>query len=579
MLTHNETPEERTLTSLTRSHSFDLLALLVLCGFVFFYGLGQIPLLGPDEPRYVEVAREMYLSGDWISPRLAGGLWFEKPPLLYWMAASGFAIFGVSEFAARLGVAILSTLGVVIIYFFGSFVRSRAFGLASAFSLATMGLWIGFSRAATFDLPLAIIIECIIFTFFLADRTDYRGRASLVWMMLCGVLLGISLLAKGLAGPVIAGFVIGAHLVLTRRLRVALSRPGLLLTAGVLTILIAGIWYIPMFARHKWAFFEDFFLAHHFQRYFSDKYHHPQPFYFFIVVALAGTFPWSVLLLRSAIASFRRLRLRHFDPDSRLDLLIWLWILVPVVFFSFSGSKLPGYILPVFPALALAVGIAVDIPRDKFSWPFIATGLLIIAIAIGVAMRAPLELGVASASIRWIAAASAAVAVATVLVQRLKGSLAAFVSLGFGVAILCVATVKVVYPALGERESLRDLALLAKTQALPGERLVFYLDNHQGVNYYATDLPLREERSELLTLKHGDELAGLMLARGYETIEVMAYDRWVAGLEANPLLSVERLARQARPVGCSPGCDWVLVRVGIRGQGSGARSQGRTGDR
>ena len=561
MLTHNETPEERTLANLARTHRLDLLALVVLCGFVFFYGLGRIPLLGPDEPRYVEVAREMFLSGDWISPRLAGGLWFEKPPLLYWMAASGFAVFGVTEFAARLGVAILSTLGIVITYFFGTFIRSRAFGLASAFSLATMGLWIGFSRAATFDLPLAIIIEGMVFSFFLADRVDYRGRAASVWLLVCGVLLGISLLAKGLAGPVIGGLVIVAYLLLTRRVRIALSRPGLLLLAGVITILTAGIWYIPMFERHKWAFFEDFFLAHHLQRYFSDKYHHPQPFYFFLLVALAGTFPWTVFLVRSAIASFRRLRLRHFDHDSRFDLLVWLWILVPIVFFSFSGSKLPGYILPVFPALALAVGMAVDIPQGKPSWTFIATGLLIIAIATTVSMRAPFELGVAPASMRLIAAVAAAVAVVTVLVQRMKDSLAGFISLGFGVAIICVATVRVVYPALGDRESLRDLALVAKTQALPGERLVFYLDNHQGVNYYATELPLREERSELLTLKHGDELAGLMIARGYETIEVMAYDRWVSGLEANPLLSVERLARQARSIGCSPGCDWILMRV------------------
>jgi len=561
MLTYNETPEERTLANLTRTHRLDFLALLVLCGFVFFYGLGRIPLLGPDEPRYVEVAREMFLSGDWISPRLAGGLWFEKPPLLYWMAASGFAIFGISEFAARLGVAVLSTFGIVITYFFGSFIRSRTFGLASAFSLATMGLWIGFSRAATFDLPLSIIIEGMVFSFFLADRVDYRGRAASVWLLVCGVLLGISLLAKGLAGPVIGGLVIVAYLLLTRRMRIALSRPGLLFLAGLITILTAGIWYIPMFERHKWAFFEDFFLAHHLQRYFSDKYHHPQPFYFFLVVALAGTFPWSVLLVRSAIASFRRLRLRHFDQDSRFDLLVWLWILVPIVFFSFSGSKLPGYILPVFPALALAVGMAAEIPRGKSSWAFIATGLLMIAIATTVSMRAPFELGVAPASMRWIAVVAAAVAVATVLVQRLKDSLSGFISLGFGVAIICVATVKVVYPALGDRESLRNLAVVAKTQALPGERLVFYLDSHQGVNYYATELPLREERSELLTLKHGDELAGLMIARGYETIEVMAYDRWVSGLEENPLLSVERLARQARPIGCSPGCDWILVRV------------------
>ena len=173
----------------------------------------------------------------------------------------------------------------------------------------------------------------------------------------------------------------------------------------------------------------------------------------------------------------------------------------------------------------------------------------------------PAELGVSQSSILIVSITAAVVAVAVAAVRHVKGPLAAIVVLSAGVAAITVVTVIVIFPALGERESLRDLALTAKAKALSGERLVFYLDNHQGINYYATELPLREERSELLTLKHGDEMAGLLLAKGYETVEVMAYDRWVSGLEENPLISVERLARQGRRLACSPGCDWVLVRV------------------
>ena len=560
MLTHNEPSQD--LTSQNKPRFADILLLAALSFLTFFYGLGRIPLLGPDEPRYIEVAREMFASGDWISPTLAGGFWFEKPPLLYWMAASGFALFGVSEFGARLGVAILSAVGVLVIYLFGSHVRSRAFGLAGAVSLATMGLWIGFSRAATFDLPLAVIVECTIFSFFLADRADYKGRTSALWLSACGILLGISLLAKGLAGPVIAGLVVGVFLLLTRRLVRFLSHPLQLLGAGVLMILTAAIWYAPMFARHKWAFFEDFFLAHHFQRYFSDKYHHPQPFYFFPVVALAGTFPWCALLVHSAITSFRTFRTRISDPNSRLEVLIWLWILVPIVFFSFSGSKLPGYILPVFPALSLAVGLAVESRSRRLLWPFIATIVLLPGVAIAVALRAPAELGVSQTSMRWIVVLGAAVALATFATYKMKGAMSGIIALGIGVGITAIATVELIYPALGSRESLRDLALVAKSKALPGERLVFYLDNHQGINYYATELPLREDRSELLTVKHGDELAGLLMARGYDTIQVMAYDRWASGLEQNPLISVEILGRKKERISCSPGCDWVLMRVG-----------------
>ena len=112
-------------------------------------------MIGPDEPRYTEIAREMYQTGDWITPRLAGMHWFEKPALTYWLVAAGFQVFGVSEFTARLPIALFSSFGVFLLFYFGRRLFTTRFGYLSAAALITSSLWVGFSRAATFDLPLS----------------------------------------------------------------------------------------------------------------------------------------------------------------------------------------------------------------------------------------------------------------------------------------------------------------------------------------------------------------------------------------------------------------------------------------
>ncbi len=231
-------------TQFTKGTATESLLILAVCGAAFFFGLGNVPLIGPDEPRYVEVAREMYVSGDWITPKLAGEFWFEKPALLYWLAALGFTVLGVSEFSARLGVAALSTCGVLLLYLFGRYVRDRSYGTGSALSLATMGLWIGFSRGATFDLPLAVASECAILSFFLSDRRDHKGKSAF-WLLACGVAFGLGVLAKGLAGLVIPGLVIGIYLLVSRRLRLVFSQPLVVFGSAILFLLTAGTWYGP----------------------------------------------------------------------------------------------------------------------------------------------------------------------------------------------------------------------------------------------------------------------------------------------------------------------------------------------
>src|SRR5262249_33513931 len=160
-----------------REH-FYTVALVVLCGVLFFYGLGRLPFIGPDEPRYAQVAREMFGNGDWITPRLGGLHWFEKPAMTYWLSGAGYALFGENELGARFGIAVLATIGVLLLYDFGRKIRSARLGYLSAASLVTCGLWPGFARGVTFDLPLAVAMELALFSFFLwenNERTEDRN--------------------------------------------------------------------------------------------------------------------------------------------------------------------------------------------------------------------------------------------------------------------------------------------------------------------------------------------------------------------------------------------------------------------
>jgi 4-amino-4-deoxy-L-arabinose transferase-like glycosyltransferase len=285
--------------------SLYLIALAVLCVMVFFYGLGRLPFLGPDEPRYAQVAREMVQTGDWITPRLAGIHWFEKPALNYWLAALGYKLFGVSEFAARFGVASLASLGVLLLYWFGRRVHSARFGYLSAAALVTCGLWPGFARGVTFDLPLSLCLEAALLCFFLWERQPEKlAKKNALWWVFC-FALGLAVLAKGLVGIVLPAIIIGPYLLLTRRLKIVLQ-PRLLFGGALILLATAALWYAPMFWRHGREFIDDFFIAHHFQRYTSNKYKHPQPFYFFFVVVLAGSFPWVFLSVGQRWANLER---------------------------------------------------------------------------------------------------------------------------------------------------------------------------------------------------------------------------------------------------------------------------------
>jgi 4-amino-4-deoxy-L-arabinose transferase-like glycosyltransferase len=334
------------------------LLLLTATAVVYFYGLGRAPFVGADEPRYAQVAREMFERGDAVTPTLGGHAWFEKPALVYWAAAAGYKLFGVAEWTARLGVASAGWLTVFLVGWIAKRVEdgegegARWLQLSAGASAATCAGLFVFSRGVNFDVFVTMTVACALAFFFASElETEARQKRWLLAGFYAG--MGAALLAKGLIGVVIPVGVVVVYCLLRRRW------PGAWKSAFwgfLITFAVASLWYAPVIARHGWTFVDEFFVRHHFARYLSNKYHHPQPFWFYLAIIPALLLPWSAFLA-AGVADARRWNWRS-DEDAigKLRFFALAWVLFPLLFFSASGSKLPGYILPALPGAALLAG-------------------------------------------------------------------------------------------------------------------------------------------------------------------------------------------------------------------------------
>jgi 4-amino-4-deoxy-L-arabinose transferase-like glycosyltransferase len=316
--------------------------LLVLTAALLLLRLGAVPLLGPDEPRYVRVAVEMHRTGAWVTPTLAGAPWLEKPVLYYWLAGGAFSLFGESEMAARLPSVLAGILLVGATALFGARLYGRAAGLHAGFILATSLLFFAFGRAASMDMLLAAFVSLAVgLTALAVLRIAGRLAIPAAWGF-----AGLAALAKGPIGLLLPALVVVAYILVTREWRLVRR---LLSPAGIaLFLLVAGPWYVLIYRAQGQAFLDVFLLNHNLQRFTSTVHNHPGPIYYYMPVLLAGLFPWSGVIL----PAFGAVRPR----TSKADVFVLLWLVVPLVFFSAAGSKLPGYVLPCLVPLALLMG-------------------------------------------------------------------------------------------------------------------------------------------------------------------------------------------------------------------------------
>lgn len=358
--------------------------LVVTLGICYFSHLGALGFVGPDEPRYAWIARAMAETGDWVTPRLYGAPWFEKPVLYYWGAALSFKAFGVSEAAARLPSAVSALLATLAL----AWLALRIYGAATArwFLLllpTTVGM-IGFSHAAATDMPfsgmLTVAMACaaVIFGLTRNNKTPILPRTPWLALLLFGFFLGLAVLAKGPAAIVLSGGAVFFWAMFTKRWRDAFR---LLHPVAIVAFCATALpWYI-LCARRNPDFFRIFIVEHNFKRYLTPEFQHIQPFWFYVPVLLVAFLPWTATLSWAALVGLKAALRRRSLNDRTCFLLCWATFCV--LFFSTSHSKLPGYILPAIPPIALLIAHAIVEMRESNRASFRITHFAAAGILIG----------------------------------------------------------------------------------------------------------------------------------------------------------------------------------------------------
>ena len=360
--------------------------LLVVLAFAWFGTLGIRPLYKADESRYGEISREMLASGDWVTPRLNGFRYFEKPPLQYWTTAAFFSLLGERDYAARLWTALAGFAGILLVLYAGNRLWGPPAGAYAAAVLAGSPLYVLLGQVNTLDMGVSVLLAAALVAFLL-------GRMLWFWAACAAAVL-----SKGLIGIVLPGMAIFVFMVWKRDWSmVRRIRP----LAGPLVFLaIAAPWFVAVSAANP-EFLRFFFIQEHFQRFTTEMHQRAEPFWYFLPILAAGLGPWLLPFLRA------------LEPKDDATLLLVAWTAVVFLFFSASGSKLPPYILPVFPAAALLAGrrLARDWPRRLFLWQ---AGLVVLVCS-ALAVALPFAAKSYAAYARWLATAFVVMAAAAAL--------------------------------------------------------------------------------------------------------------------------------------------------------------------
>ena len=344
--------------------------------FFLLYGLTPIlggdgmGLVGADEPRYAQIAHEMLVRFDsahslkdrlsaLVTPYLYGLPWLEKPALYYWRAMFLFQDFGVHDWSARLPSTTFAFIMIGLIYLHMRRFRPGGHLDAALITVACAGI-IGFSRGASTDMQMAAPLSIGLLGWYAWYETGSK-----FWLYDIYFFTGLATLAKGPVAPFLAGIIIAAFALLRREwviIRRTIWWPGIALYFAMVLP-----WFIAVQHQNP-TFFREFFLEHNLERFATDRYQHQQPFWYYFVVVILGMMPWTVIAVRALVdgiqTSVAEWRLRHSRsgspnvnrPGDAFPEFLVLWAAIPIVFFSFSRSKLPGYVLPSIPPIAILTG-------------------------------------------------------------------------------------------------------------------------------------------------------------------------------------------------------------------------------
>ena len=492
------------MTARTRT---DFLLLAGFCTFLFFYGIAQFGLIGADEPRYAQVPREMLERGDWITPTLGGRAWLEKPPLYYWQAMLVYSALGVSDAAARIPSGIDATLMVIAVYLFFRKFR-RGVEVDAALIAASCAGIIGYARAASMDMALTAA-----FAIGMLAWWGWRESGKRIYLVEFFVFMALGVLAKGPVAAFLAGAAIVLYSFAVRDVRLVartLWIPGILLFLAV-----ALPWYIAVEARNP-QFFREFILEHNLARFSTNLYHHPEPFWYYVPVTLLALVPWIVFVIAASAESMRAWWAEHssnVNVELQFRIFLCCWLIVPMVFFSVSQSKLPGYILPAVPAGAVLLA---DYLRQQLERQVpVSKGMAIVHALLACAPIVPAALIGYIVSERrlpwgrpfWIAIAIAvalSIGIAVTIIGRLRWRMLRFVTL-IPVVLAVAAILKLGTAAIDQKLSTRPLAnelTSMETEKLPIAVCGASREVEYGLAFYRDQVVARYESGNIPAGEH-----------------------------------------------------------------------------
>jgi 4-amino-4-deoxy-L-arabinose transferase-like glycosyltransferase len=521
-----------------RNSSRQLLWLLIVVAIVWFSNLEYRTLIKPDEGRYAEIPREMVVSGDWVTPRLNDLKYFEKPPLQYWATATAYTVFGEHQWTSRLWAGFTGFAGLLMVWFVGMRLFGREAAGYAAMLLGSSMLYVMMGHINTLDMGVTFFITLGIFALLLGQsETDINRQRN--WMLLAWAGMALAVLSKGLMGIILPGTAVFLYCMVQRDLAV-LKRMNWLPGIAIFLLITAPWFYLVMKANPE--FFGRFFIYEHYTRFTTKDLGRYQPWYYFVPILLAGALPWTVLMLdtlyRIAMGKqLERSRGYHaFNPEHFL----LIWVVFIYVFFSISGSKLPSYLLPMFPAMALLMGSRIAQMRERVLFWQIAPVLpvallfLVLAFRVGKFADTPSQMALYPHYSIWLVVASllllSGLAGGMTLLWRGKKTAAVLV---LSVASLLTAQVGVSgYNTVARERSAKHIAVAIRDQVKPS--IPFY-----SVITYEQTLPFYLKRTFTL-VQYQDEMGFGILQepqRWVPTVEEFA-PVWAAQPEALAIMPV-----------------------------------------
>ena len=521
--------------------------LALVAAVAWFAGLDFRHLQHPDEGRYAEIAREMSVRGDWVTPRLNDLKYFEKPPLQYWLGAITFDALGVDEWTARLPTAVAGFLAVIAVGFTGARLAGPEAGAFAAMVLAGSVWHAGLAHYLTLDSLLSFWMAIALCGFLLAQRPHLPRAVERNWMLLAYAAAAAATLTKGLLALAIPGAALVLYTLVTRdtgpwkRLH---ALPGV-----ALYVLLAAPWFV-LVSRANPEFARFFFVHEHFERFLTESHNRGGEWWYFVPWFAVGIMPWLIVWAVTLPASWRRAP--RTDNGFSWERFCLVWAAFIFVFFSISGSKLPSYILPMFPALALVLGFELTrLSARALMWialPLAIGGPLLLA-AYAVAWDSAIASVATSATPAsiyrafgpWVLAALASYTVGGIAAFALfrAGSDAAKT---LGIAALALSSLVGMQLALTGHDAfavVRSTAsILAEAQRANGQPLDPAVPVYQ-VGSYDQTLPFYLGRPTPL-VDYRDEMTLGILAEPHKAFGLPAWmEAWSAAPQGFALMSIE----------------------------------------